>query len=335
MASIVMGVGTSHSPLLLMPGESWALHTPDLWQSDPLHNLDGRRVSYAELLHERGGKHKIWCSPSHLAAQSVIAQQCLQRIAAEIARTDPDVVLVIGDDHNELLGHENLPALSVYYGADVAMLSAAKPGVPDWLQDVHRRYGMGTGRIHKGAPAFARALIAELIGREVDVGAVASVPDPVRRGFGHAFGFVAERLLGGRPIPMLPVLLNTHFPPNIPTARRCYEIGRKLRRAIEACPFDLRVAIIGSGGLSHFVCEEALDHELLNAFRTGDIDMIGEIPRAALKPGTSEILTWIVMAGAVEHLKVTWDEYLPVYQTPAGTGIGLAFMSWGHGTPAG
>ena len=55
----------------------------------------------------------------------------------------------------------------------------------------------------------------------MDVAVADRVVDPTQRGFGHAFGFVIERLMKDVDVPMLPVMLNTYFPPNMPTAARC------------------------------------------------------------------------------------------------------------------
>jgi aromatic ring-opening dioxygenase catalytic subunit (LigB family) len=71
---------------------------------------------------------------------------------------------------------------------------------------------------------------------------------PPARHFGHAFGFVIRRLLGDGQIPVVPLLLNTFYPPNQPSPARCYALGKALRQAIEAYPEDLRVAVVASGG---------------------------------------------------------------------------------------
>ena len=49
------------------------------------------------------------------------------------------------------------------------------------------------------------------------------------RPFGHAWSFVHQRLMGDRVVPIVPVLLNTYYPPNQPTPRRCYQLGRAIR----------------------------------------------------------------------------------------------------------
>ena len=50
-------------------------------------------------------------------------------------------------------------------------------------------------------------------------------------GEGHAFGFVHQRLMREDAIvPIVPVALNTYFPPNQPRPKRCYELGQAIRR---------------------------------------------------------------------------------------------------------
>ena len=59
-----------------------------------------------------------------------------------------------------------------------------------------------------------------------------------------------------------------------------------------------------------------------------DAAALGSIPRRALNLGSSEILNWIILYGVVEDLTPSWNEYIPVQRTPAGTGIGLGFATW-------
>jgi 3-O-methylgallate 3,4-dioxygenase len=49
-----------------------------------------------------------------------------------------------------------------------------------------------------------------------------------------------------RPVPMRPVMVNTYFPPNQPTAGRCCAFGRALRSAVESYGGDARVAVAGA-----------------------------------------------------------------------------------------
>ena len=179
-----------------------------------------------------------------------------------------------------------------------------------------------------GAPDFAREIIGGLIERHIDVAACAKIDQPQKNGFGHAFGFIIKRLFANVSIPVVPILLNTYYPPNVPSAARCHDIGRALRGVIDASPCKARVAIVASGGLSHFVVDEQLDRRVLRGFEPGKEELLRSIPRAALNSGSSEILNWILMAGAVHGLPLQWLEYQPIYRTPAGTGVGVAFGSW-------
>ena len=91
-----------------------------------------------------------------------------------------------------------------------------------------------------------------------------------------------------------------------------------------------RVGILASGGLSHFTIDEALDRAVLEACRNADEATLSALPPAKLDSGNSEIRNWIVAAGAAAGLKMLWQEYVPLYRTPAGTGCGMAFAAWGE-----
>jgi len=123
------------------------------------------------------------------------------------------------------------------------------------MRTVSLGYSMDRMHVFPGAPDFASELIVGLTDRHVDVAACVRVEHSPQSGFGHAFGFVIRRLFDGRAIPVVPILLNTYFPPNVPTAARCHDIGKALREIIETNRSDARVAIIASGGLSHFVVD--------------------------------------------------------------------------------
>ncbi|HVN28723.1 MAG TPA: hypothetical protein VMT64_09575, partial [Candidatus Binataceae bacterium] len=97
---------------------------------------------------------------------------------------------------------------------------------------------------------------------------------------------------------------------------------------IDASTLNRRIAVVASGGLSHFVTNEPLDHRIIEALKTGDATDLCRLPAKLLKSGSSEIRNWIAVAGIIGDAKAKWIEYVPVYRTPAGTGIGLAFARW-------
>ena len=329
MARIVLGAGTSHTPLLTLDGARWSERAADDLKNQRLVLSDGRTLSYQMLQAERGEPYAERARREHFIEQHRVAQVALDHLADAIEAAAPDVMIVIGDDQAELFGTDNMPAVAIYYGADVVM--HPWPDLdqePAWRIPVTDGYAMDAAHVFPGHPELAEYLVRRLIAAEIDVGVARSVPDPVRNGFGHAYGFIVKRLMRGRRIPMIPVLLNTYFPPNTPLPRRCYDIGRALRAAVESSPLDLKVCIIASGGLSHFVTDEVLDRRVLEALRLGDRSQLDTLPEHALLSGSSEIRNWIMLGGAIAGLKNTWCEYYPIYRTPAGTGVGLAFATW-------
>lgn len=329
MARIVFGAGTSHTPLLTLPAEEWVHRSAGDMANPKLNLSDGRFVTYAELSSAVGDRYADDATAEILAVKARASQTALDRLAKALEAAAPDVVVVVGDDQQELFGPDNQPAVAVYFGE--AVVTSNRFGLddlPDWMRTMGRGYLMDEVHRLPGAPDLAVDVIRGLLDGNVDVAVSGVVRDPATAAFGHAYGFVAHRLFGDRKIPMLPILLNTYYPPNVPSAGRCHDIGRALRRAIEASAADLRVAVIASGGLSHFVVDEALDRSVLDAIRIGDAAALRAIPREALNSGSSEILNWVLTAGAVEHLTFDWAEYQPIYRTAAGTGVGVAVAAW-------
>jgi hypothetical protein len=128
---------------------------------------------------------------------------------------------------------------------------------------------------------------------------------------------------------MVPFMINTFFPPNQPTPRRCYAVGQALRRAIEAWDRDVTVGIVASGGLSHTIIDEEIDRMTVDAILEKDAAALTSLPRERLNLGTSEIRNWITVAGAMEPMTPQLiGDYIPAYRSPAGTGCGMAFAYW-------
>jgi hypothetical protein len=330
LADIVLSAGTAHGPLLALELEFWVQRAEDEMASShrALNTMDGRFLTYKELLAEVGDRYGHKNTREVFALQSAASQAALDRLSAELRSASPDVVVLIGNDQDELFGAANIPALAIFHGATVRTHKRNTAGFPEWRKRVSRASGMDRVREYRGSPSQARELIRHLIGQGFDISAIGDVPNPESLGFGHAYGFVAERLFDGDPPPLIPVLVNTITALNTPSPRRCLDFGRALRRAIADMSDTLRVAVIASGGLSHFICEEALDRSVLAALSEGRASSLADLPEPALSSGSSEIRSWIVLGGIMEGRPFTWSEYVPVHRTPAGSGIGMAWAVW-------
>ena len=128
----------------------------------------------------------------------------------------------------------------------------------------------------------------------------------------------------------MPPNLLPFFPPNAPTANRCYSFGKSLRQASEEWDTDQRVAIFASGGLSHTVIEEELDEKIIDGLRHDDLAKLTDYPDERFRSGTSEIKNWIALAGAMSGTGLRMDlvDYVPCYRTEAGNGTAMGFAEW-------
>jgi len=326
MAKLVLGIGTSHTPMLNTPAEEW----PCFIDRDGVRDFldkEGRPASYEELLTRVEPQVAGELTPQRFAARYAEAQAGVDHLKEAVRRAELDALIVVGDDHKEIYHDDNLPAFVVYHGETIRNVPLNGFSGPDWARRATARYyEEKEPREYPVESRLALHLIGELVDREFDP--VASDALPEGKGEGHAFAFVRKRLMEDQSLPVVPVFINTYFPPNQPTPRRCYKLGQAIREAVESYPSDARIGIVGSGGLSHFVVDEELDRGVIDACKRKDANALQSLPRRKLNSGSSEIRMWICAAGAAEHLDVTWSSYVPGYRTPAGSGTGLGFALW-------
>lgn len=330
MSNVIIFAGTCHGPLLELSPDYWVVRAEDEKNSPArmLNTIDGRILTYSELLAEVGDRYGAKNTREVFARQAATSQAALDRLAADLRAVAPDLVVIVGNDQDELFSAANIPAFSIYTGARVLTHKRDTSKFPEWRKLVSRGYGMDRVREYSGAPVMAIDLVRRLVAQDFDVSTCNAVPDPERQGFGHAFGFVCERLFGGTPPPIVPVMVNTFTELNRPSVRRCYAFGQALGRAIAESGSGDRIAVIASGGLSHFVCEEDMDRRILRALESGDHGVLTSLPEAALSSGSAEIRSWIVLAGMLGKRPMTWSEYVPVHRTPPGSGIGMGWAVW-------
>jgi 3-O-methylgallate 3,4-dioxygenase len=329
LAQLVAAFGTSHSPALGSPAEDFAEHARRDETYEHHLDLDGNPATYADLVRRADPSIAAEITPERIAARVTECANAIARLAAAIAAVKLDVLVIVGDDQREQYRDENLPAFLVYWGERITNTVSDLPdSAPAYWKRARAQYHEPDGpRDYPVAADLGRHLIEFLIDQEFDVAHGRKLPRD--RGEGHAFGFVHRRLIADRIIPVLPIAVNTYYPPNQPRPGRCYRLGQAIRAAIAHWPEDRRVGIIASGGLSHFTVNEALDRAMLDACRANDGKRLAALPLAQLNSGNSEIRNWIVAAGAAEGLRTRWQEYIPFYRTLAGTGCAMAFAEWG------
>src|SRR6266404_1874361 len=99
-------------------------------------------------------------------------------------------------------------------------------------------------------------------------------------------------------------------------------VGHAVRKAVESWNSDKRVALIASGGLSHVVIDEEIDAMVIDGLKNKKPEVLFQLPRQKLRGGTSEILNWVALAGAMENRELKYFEYVTTYRSPAATGCG-------------
>jgi 3-O-methylgallate 3,4-dioxygenase len=326
MARIVLGLCSTHSPQLSTPAEVWPEHGANDRRNPWLIDTHGERLSYDEAVERADPRLAEELTPEKHAQRHASVQQAVGRLQLELAEAAPDAVVVFGDDQAEIFPDDFRPALLVYSGAPV-------PNMPDLFTrapyEAGRKAGWAYGPEGATIPIasdLASHLVKCLMEDGFDLAHAGRLWEGV--GLGHAFGFVFGRLMNGRAVPLVPVILNTLYPPNQPTARRCYQLGRAVRAAVESFPSDERVAVVGSGGLSHFLIDQEIDQRFLTALREKDAETICQLPSVRLQSGTGEIRSWIAAAAAAQELELTFVEYQACYRSPAGSGMGMGFAVW-------
>lgn len=317
MADIVIGIATSHSPQLSVRASDWqVLREKD--ETDP--RLDYQKLLErakpgldAELTAEKFRQRDEAC----LAAVKVLGD-ALQKSKAEVA-------VIFGDDQHEQFNDENMPTFAIYHGKSLPVVTHTGRSPAAWKHAEERGWA-ATESEYETEPQLAEHLIRALTDAEFDIARCNKLRPEI--GVGHAFSFLYRRVLPGGKLPMVPVMVNTYYPPNQPTPKRCYAFGQAVRKAIESWDSNKRVALMASGGLSHVVIDEEIDAITIDGLKNKKPELLFRLPRERLWGGTSEILNWVALGGAMENRDLKYFEYVTTYRSPAATGCGMGFAYW-------
>ena len=358
MAQIVLGIGTSHSPMLALTAEQWPRYAIGDYQHTGLvFPPEGISMTYEEgLAHVPTAIKERPLTDEVFSAQVDACQRGIAELAKTLQSANPDVTVIISDDQDEWFYEDNMPTFSIFWGESVPIRPMPRRG-NSRDPDVNEAIRLGYGDVAMDVPVasgLGRHMIEYLIEHDFDVahfnylhetygGSVGrryptadgerdhvQVTEPRAQGLPHGYAFVVKRLFENKPGTILPVFQNTCYPPNQPTCRRSFQFGQAIAGAIESWDTDARVAVVASGGLSHFVVDEELDHMVLKALEEKDAETLMSLPRHRLYSAASETQNWVAAGGALHEtgLRMELIEYVPVYRTPAGTGGGWAFARW-------
>jgi protocatechuate 4,5-dioxygenase beta chain len=208
-----------------------------------------------------------------------------------IAAADPDVCIVVYNDHANAFSLELIPTFAMGMAERFAIADEGfgRRPVPDVMGHPELAWHLAESLI---LDEFDLTMVNEM---EVDHGL--TVPLSVAYGQPEAW-----------PCKVIPLAVNVvQYPP--PTGNRCYRLGQALRRAIDSYPGSERVVIFGTGGLSHQL--QAQRAGLINeAWDAHFLDLLVDDPEAAAKiphleylreAGSEgiELVMWLIMRGAM------------------------------------
>ena len=99
MAKVVLGLGTSHTPMLLAYDET-LLRFVETDQQIKHRDKEGRPVTYGDLLEKADPKLAHMVAPEHLVARQNVAREAIAHLQEVVAGTSLDALIVMGDDQN-------------------------------------------------------------------------------------------------------------------------------------------------------------------------------------------------------------------------------------------
>jgi catalytic LigB subunit of aromatic ring-opening dioxygenase len=233
-------------------------------------------------------------------------------VARWLAQQKPDVLVIFYNDHANSFFFDFWPTFALGVSPEFALADE------------------GAGRRQlpsiKGHPELAIHLAEQLINDEFDLAVFQDKPLdhglhsalpllwPPQRAWPLQSADPGAPSAQGRssepdwPGAVVPLQINVLQYP-MPTALRCYKLGQAVRRAIESYPQDLRVVVVGTGGLSHQIHGERTgfnnpewDHRFLDLLRDDPSQLIAlrhvDYVRLGGAEG-AEVIMWLAMRGAL------------------------------------
>ncbi len=319
MADIVLGFASSHGPTMNTPPEKWL----ELGEKD----IADVRFDYERARRNVRSDIADQITPEKFRERSAAVHRAIGALTEVMREANPDAIVVFSNPHGGVATDRQQPTFGVHLNDK-----------PPFTEGPPR--GSRGGRAEEPQPArvrdsmqyptdgeLARHLMEGLIEEGIDV--AANFQSRPGAGLDEAYNLLYHHFDKAASVAYVPVLVSRYLP-NQATPRRCYELGQAVRRVLDRWDSPKRVAVMGSGGLSHQVIDEELDRTVIDALLEGDTEVLCSLDRERLNraPGTPEILNWVACAGVMAPKTMSLIDYIPCYRSLAGTGHGNTFGYW-------
>jgi protocatechuate 4,5-dioxygenase, beta chain len=238
-------------------------------------------------------------------------------VAQWLAEARPDVAIVVYNDHGCDFFLDKYPSIAI--------------GAADSYPIGDEGFGVRNLPPVRGDAALSWHLCESLVYDEFDITVCQEMK--VEHGFLVPMNLCLPHKQGIQgqswPVAAVPLMMNVIQHP-LPTARRCYRLGQAIRRAVESYAGDLKVVILGTGGMSHQLHGARFGH-MNEAFDRMWLDNIEADPEALARMTHHEIMEqagaeavelimWLVMRGA---LAPAVRRRHRSYYAPMTTGMGV------------
>jgi hypothetical protein len=294
---IGFGAGISRSAVMFLPPEEWP---------NPYKAISARPELEGETL-------------DVLRDYSARVRRAVETMRQRLTDYDPDVILLIADDHTEVFGKEHRPTFTVMVTDE--LWGYKNVGAAGFEPDESERF------VFNCHTELARYLLTGLTEREFDMSWCEDfVPrGRPKNGVGHAFRRSVHEILPRPDIPVVMVTMNNRYPP-VPSTRRFYKFGAAIADVVRARPE--KIAAITTGGLSVHDIDEPMDRWVLDHLAKNDIEPLLSLFMSDSRyhsGGTTEIKNWIALAGTCRGAPAEVLDYVPSWHGVCG--IALATFS--------
>jgi protocatechuate 4,5-dioxygenase beta chain len=234
-------------------------------------------------------------------------------VRAWLRELQPDVCIMVYNDHGADFFFDKYPTFAV--------------GCAESYPIADEGFGVRPLPAIRGDLHFSQHLCRALVYDEFDLTICQEMA--VEHGFLVPMHLCFDPQEGGWPVAAIPLEVNVLQHP-LPTARRCHRLGQAIRRAVESYERDIKVAIVGTGGMSHQLTgpnfgamNEGEDQAFLDLLER-DPDSLAALTHETMmeKYGVEgiELIMWLVMRGALSGQAKRVHRH---YYAPMTTGMGL------------
>lgn len=228
----------------------------------------------------------------------------------------PDVALIIYNDHANAF--------------DIGLVPTFALGVADSYRVADEGFGQRPVPDVTGAPELALHLAEKLIDEGFDLTLCQELD--VDHGLTVPLSVFCPEPGEAWPCAVVPLLVNVIQYPQ-PTAARCYALGQAIKRAIGSFPGDLKIAIFGTGGMSHQLAgaragfiNTAFDQQFLDAIESDPLALTRMSREEYIREAGSEgieLIMWLIMRGAMNERirRIHRTYHVPASNTAAGLAL--------------